>query len=152
MKKKEKLRNDKKTISFLFNLLVIFTINFTLMLCAYISISMFVFEQFNLHFFYILIIFVASLVSSIAITLFIRINKISLILQVLVIYSIFAIMMIIVLSIFEQYILQHQQFFFVMFISSFLGLLVVIAVLLLMKLREEKDLNSELEKYKGRKH
>ena len=90
--KTKKLRKHKKfdKVKFrkrLSNYLVTFVSIFTTMVVSYVSVSLFVFDQFNIYFYYLVLIAVVALIESLLIELFVRINKISVFGQMAVIYA-----------------------------------------------------------------
>lgn len=135
----------KDIINFLVSLVTIFSV----MVTCYVAVSWFVYNQFNIHFYYLILIALISCISSILISLFVKINKISFIGQVSVVYSIVCLSCLGVVLLLNSNIINKPMFWYITFIASFVGLGVLIIVLVILKHREEQKLNDVLNNYKG---
>lgn len=148
---KERKINKPRTRKDISNVLLGLVTIFSVMVTCYVSVSLFVYEQFNIHFYYLILIGIVSLIASILISLFVKINKISLIGQVSVVYSAIALCCLGLVLLMNSKVAERPMFWTVTLISSFIGLAVLIVVLVIFKHREEQKLNDVLNKYKGRK-
>lgn len=134
------------------NYLVYFVSIFTILVGCYVSISLFVFEQFNIHFYYLLVIALVAAVESIGIQLFIRINKISELAQSVVLYAFNAITCLLLVSLIDKNILGYPKFWIFSFPGSFIGLFFLMLGVYIIKRREEKKLNDSLDTFKNTKN
>lgn len=146
LKKQSNTRARKDIINILISLVTIFSV----MVTCYVSVSLFVYDQFNIHFYYLILIGIISLIASLLISLFVKINKISLIGQVSVVYSSIALCCLGLVVFMNSKLVELPMFWYVTFISSFFGLAVLVVVLIIFKRHEERKLNAVLNKYKGR--
>lgn len=146
--KKEKVKLFKKHLS---NYLVTLVSIFTAMVCAYVSTSLFVFDQFNIHFYYLLVILLVACVLSLLIELFVIINKINIIVQSSVIYAMVAISSFFLTFLNNSSLLSNKMFWLCALPSCFIGLIGMIALLMYLKRKEEKSLNDSLNKFKNSK-
>lgn len=146
----EKKINNPKIRKDIINVLISLVTIFSVMVTCYVGVSLFVYEQFNIHFYYLILIGIVSLIASILITMFVKINKISLIGQVSVVYSVIAICCLGLVLLMNSKVAERPMFWSATLISSFIGLGVLIVVLVIFKHHEEQKLNDVLNKYKGK--
>lgn len=152
-KKDKKLKHNKlKFKKRLSNYLVTFVSIFTVMVCCYVAVSLFVFDQFNIHFYYLVLIAIIASVVAILIELFIRINNISIYAQCAVIYSACALSCFALALIINNSLLTNTLFWLVSLPASFIGLAVLMLILFIIKHNEENALNESLHRFKEDKH
>ncbi len=152
--KTKKLRKHKKfdKVKFrkrLSNYLVTFVSIFTTMVVSYVSVSLFVFDQFNIYFYYLVLIAIVALIESLLIELFVRINKISVFGQMAVIYATCAISSFLMSFTIDSNIITNVKFWIFALPGSFVGFIVLCLIVYLNKRSEEKALNENLNRFKG---
>lgn len=145
--KKETLNKIKRTLS---NFAIIFTIVFALLIIVLTSISQFVYG--DLRFVReLVVVLVSSFIISVFITLILKINRISLALQVVLIYSILALFIVLVgylLYIYDFYYNTKLMIFTIGFLL--LGLIIITLVFESLRKKANKYLNDNLKQYKER--
>ena len=139
----------KKQLS---NYLVTFVSIFTVMVCCYVAISLFVFDQFNIHFYYLVLIAVFAILEALVIQLFVRINNISVYAQCAVIYSICAVGCFASSFMINSSLFTNTLFWVISLPGSFIGLGVLMLILFIIKHNEEDALNQSLNRFKEEKH
>ena len=144
---------DKKDLKKRFtNYLVTFVTIFTVMVVGYVAISLFVFDQFNIHFYYLCVIALLSLFEALVIELFVRIDNITIYGQCAVIYSVCALSCFALAFIINSSLLTNSLFWLVSLPASFIGLAFLLVILFIIKHNEENALNESLNRFKEDKH
>lgn len=152
-KKDKNLKHNKlKFKKRLSNYLVTFVSIFTVMVCCYVAVSLFVFDQFNIHFYYLVLIGLIALVEAILIELFIRINNISIYGQCSVIYSLSALSCFALTFMINSTLFTNPTFWLISLPASFIGLVFLLVILFVIKHKEEDALNESLHRFKEDKH
>lgn len=155
MKEKKEKKQKFNKIKFkkrLSNYLVTFVSIFTIMVCCYVAVSLFVFNQFNIHFYYLVLIAIIASIESLLIELFIRINNISIYGQSSVIYSLCALSCFILVLFINNRLFTSPLFWLISLPGSFIGLIVLTLIIFFIKRNEENTLNENLNRYKEVKH
>lgn len=148
---KQKKMNSKKLKKHLSNYLVTFVTIFTALVVSYVTVSLFVFEQSNIYYYYLILIALLAGIESLLIELFVRINKINITSQVFVVYMIICLTCVVFVVLIDKDIIKNALFWAVGVSGSFIGLGAIMLVSFLLKHKEEKVLNAELLRFKGNK-
>ena len=141
--------NSTKLKKYLLDYLVIFVTIFTALVVSYVTISLFVFEQSNIFYYYLILITLIASIESLLIELFVRINKISLSFQLSVIYIVIALTCFAFSCVIDKDLVTKPLFWVISLPSSFIGLGALLLTAFLIKRKEEKSLNAELNRFKG---
>ena len=149
--KRNKKINKQKFVIELVNTLIIFATVFTVLLTCYVSVSWFVYEQIKIDFNYLVNIALLAIILATIIEFFVRINKISLPVQVSVIYTLIACSCLILVLSINKNVVKYAMFWYVTFLSSFIGLVGVVVLLIIFKHREEKKLNESLNRHREKR-
>lgn len=150
-KEKQKKMNSKKLKKHLSNYLVTFVTIFTALVVSYVTVSLFVFEQSNIYYYYLILIALLAGIESLLIELFVQINKINITTQILVIYLVICLTCLVFVVLIDKDIIKNALFWAVGVSGSFIGLGVIMLVSNLLKHKKEKALNAELLRFKGNK-
>ena len=136
---KNKKINSLKFKKYLLDYLVIFVTIFTALVFSYVTISLFVFEQSNIFYYYLILITLISSIESLLIELFVRINKIALSVQLSVIYLVIALTCFAFACIIDKDLITKPLFWVISLPSSFIGLGALLFTTFLIKRKEEKS-------------
>lgn len=134
----------------LINYLVIFAAIFALLTINFAAISEFVFND-NAFTNNLIIIAIASIISSFIVLLLTKINNITIVLQVIIIYMFLSI--VVILLGFILYIYDHQynlNLLIMTIVSLITGLVLVCLIITFRSKRVDKSLNANLKNFKER--
>ncbi len=151
-KEKSKKISSKKLKKHLSNYLVTFVTIFTALVVSYVTVSLFVFEQSNIHYYYLILITLIAAIESLLIELFVRINKISLTIQLMVVYLIICLTCLVFVVLIDKDLLNNLLFYVVAIPGSLIGLGALLLISYLLNRKEENALNAELLRFKGGKN
>ena len=134
----------------LINLLVIFASIFALITINFAAISEFVFNDSNFSNNF-LIITITSLIASIVVLFLTKINNISIVVQVIIIYLFLSIVVISLGFILYIYDYKHNIYLLILTIVSLIvGLVLVCSIITFRSKRIDKSLNANLKNFKER--